>query len=400
MGGIPPPPQEKTQEIVKNITVVLVDRANYGRMKPVMQAMEEHPEINMQLLVTGTMLLDRFGRAVEDVEADGFNVDERVYIELEGSIPTTMVKSMGLAIIELGNAFHRLKPDFVLVIGDRYEAMGAAIAAVYQNICLIHLQGGEVTGSIDESTRHAITKLAHYHFPATAQSARNIVNMGEPEDHVFALGCPCADVVASALENRLADQETHLDHLGVGLPIDLKKRYLLALFHPVTTEFRSAEGQMRELLDALLLRGEQVILVWPNIDAGSDGVSKAIRIFRERNHDFPLHAYKNIPSERFIPLLRDAACLVGNSSSFIRDASFLGTPVVLVGSRQDGRERSQAVMRVEPESAQIQGALDQQLNRGRYPPSSLYGNPGVSRGIVEKIAELQPFSQKRLVVQA
>jgi UDP-hydrolysing UDP-N-acetyl-D-glucosamine 2-epimerase len=369
-------------------------------MKPVMQALDGHPDVNLQLVVTGTMMLERFGRAVEVVEADGFTVDERVYIELEGSIPTTMVKSMGLAIIELGNAFHRLKPDFVVVIGDRYEAMGAAIAAVYQNICLIHLQGGEVTGSIDESTRHAITKLAHYHFPATAQSARNIINMGEPAENVFDLGCPSADVVADAIENRPTDLQAQLGQHGVGSHINFQKRFVLVLFHPVTTEYRGAEGQMRELLKALHRLGEPVILVWPNIDAGSDGVSQAIRIFRERNHDFPLHAYKNFEPNRYIPLLQDAACLVGNSSSFIRDASFLGTPVVLVGSRQDGRERSGAVSRVEPESTQILQALESQLQHGPYAPSNIYGKQGVSQRIVERISTLQPFSQKRLVVQA
>ena len=384
---------------MKNITVVLVDRANYGRMKPVMQELKAHPDINLQLVVTGTMLLERFGNAVDVVEADGFRVDERVYIELEGSVPTTMVKSMGLAIIELGNAFHRLRPDFVLVIGDRYEAMGAAIASVYQNICLIHLQGGEVTGSIDESTRHAITKLAHYHFPATDQSAHNVISMGEPPDHVFSLGCPSADVVSEALKNRPGDQAEHLRSIGVGPSLDLSRRYVLVLFHPVTTEFTSAEAQMKELLAALEMVREQVILIWPNIDAGSDGVSKAIRLFRENHHDAPLHAYKNFEPDRYIPLMKDAACLVGNSSSFIRDASFFGTPVVLVGSRQDGRERSDAVLRVEAEREAISEAIGRQLAHGAYPPSKLYGEVGASRDIVDAIAKLDPFSQKKLVVR-
>lgn len=383
---------------MKNIAVVLVDRANYGRMKPLMQELQDHPEVNLQVIATGTMLLERFGMAVDVVREDGFTIDEQVYIELEGSVPTTMVKSMGLAIIELGSAFARLAPDFVLVIGDRYEAMGAAIAAVYQNICLIHVQGGEITGSIDESTRHAITKLAHYHFPATAQSAKNIVSMGESAAHVFHLGCPSADVVAEAIAHRPEDNTRYLERLGVGPRINLDKRYILVLFHPVTTEFQSAEGQMQELLSALKLSGEQVILIWPNIDAGSDGVSKAIRVFRENHRDAPLHAYKNFEPERYIPLMQDAACLVGNSSSFIRDASFLGTPVVLVGSRQDGREHSDSVIRVEARSGEILQSLHDQLAHGRYPVSDVYGRPGTSRRIARQIASLEPFSQKKLVV--
>lgn len=382
---------------MKNIAVVLVDRANYGRMKPVMQELQDHPEINLQVVVTGTMMLDRFGKAVDVVLNDGFPVNERVYIELEGSIPTTMVKSMGLAIIELGSTFDRLKPDFVLIIGDRYEAMGAAIAAVYQNICLIHVQGGEVTGSIDESTRHAITKLAHYHFPATLQSARNIVSMGEPKSHVFWLGCPSADVVQQAMQHQTSDTEKYLDSLGVGPHIDISKRFILVLFHPVTTEFQSAEKQMNQLLAALKESGEQVILIWPNIDAGADGVSQAIRHFREVNRDVSLHAYKNFEPERYIPLMQGAACLVGNSSSFVRDASFLGTPVVLVGSRQDGRERSDAVIRVEADKDQILSSIRRQLEHGAYEPSNLYGEPGTSKEIVSKIVALNPFSQKKLI---
>ena len=363
-----------------------------------MQALKDHPDIRLQVVVTGTMMLERFGRAADVVEADGFPIDERVYIELEGSVPTTMVKSMGLAIIELGSAFARLNPDFVVVIGDRYEAMGATIAAVYQNICMIHIQGGEVTGSIDESTRHAMTKLAHYHFPATAQSARNIINMGEDEERVFCHGCPSADVVADALANQSADIETHLQSIGVGQQLDLSKRFLLVLFHPVTTEFQSAEAQMRELLGALVQTGEQIVLIWPNIDAGSDGVSKAIRVFRESHPDVPLHAYKNLEPERYIPLMHQAACLIGNSSSFVRDASFIGTPVVLVGSRQDGRERGPSVVRVEPVQEEILDAIKLQLNHGPYPPSELYGKRDTARSIVETIARLEPFSQKKLTV--
>ena len=384
---------------MRNIAVVLVDRANYGRIKPVMQAMQRHPEINLQVLVTGTMLLERFGNAVDVVENDGFTIDERVYIELEGSVPATMVKSIGLAVIELGSAFDRMKPDLVLVIGDRYEAMGAAISAVYQNICLIHVQGGEVTGSIDESTRHAITKLAHYHFPSTLQSARNIITMGEPEENVFCLGCPSADVVADAVANRPADYDQVLDAIGVGPHININKEYLLVLFHPVTTEFGGSAAQTEQLLAALKQSGKQTILIWPNIDAGSDGVSKAIRGFRELNRDVPLHCYKNFEPERYIPLINDAACLIGNSSSFIRDASFLGTPVVLVGSRQDGRERSDAVVRVEATQDAILNGINQQLDHGRYAVSELYGKTGTSEAIANQIAKLEPYSQKKLVVR-
>jgi len=377
------------------ITAVLVDRANYGRLKPVLEIMRDDSDIKLNLVCTGTMLLDRFGKAIELVKNDGFNVSEEIYIELEGSVPSTMAKSIGLAIIELSNVFQKQSPDFVLLIGDRSEALGAAIAAVYQNLCLIHIQGGEITGSIDESARHAITKLAHYHFPSTKQSGKNIVQMGEHKECVFTYGCPSADVIYKSRK----DISSEPLKTGVGPDLDLSKDYLLVLFHPVTTEYSSSEEQMEELLSAVKELNMQTVLIWPNIDAGADGVSQAIRKFRENNNQIKLHAYKNFEPEEYIPLLDNAVCAIGNSSSFIRDASFLGTPIVLVGSRQDGRECSGAVMKVEPKKEEIVQKIKIQLNHGSYRISDLYGQKGVSKKIVTRIKNLTKYSQKRLVIQ-
>ena len=375
------------------ITSVLVDRANYGRLKPILEIMRDDSDIELNLVCTGTMLLDRFGRAVELVKNDGFNISEEIYIELEGSIPSTMTKSIGLSIIELSSAFHKQSPDFVLLIGDRSEALGAAIAAVYQNICLIHIQGGEVTGSIDESARHAITKLAHYHFPSTKQACNNIIQMGERKENTFMYGCPSADVISNARKS--LDKE--IFNVGVGPDLNLSDDYLLVLFHPVTTECDSSEKQMEELLHSIKELNIQTILIWPNIDAGADGVSQAIRRFRENNSKAKLHAYKNFEPEEYIPLLDNTVCAIGNSSSFIRDASFLGTPVVLIGSRQDGRERSDAVIRVEPKKSEIIQKVQIQLDHGKYKKSSLYGQEGASEKIVEQIKNLTKYTQKRFV---
>jgi len=375
------------------IAVILIDRANYGRLKPVMQEMRDNPGIKLQVICAGTMLLDRFGTAKDVVIADGFEISEEVYMELEGSNPGTMVQSIGLGVIQFANALKKLDSTFVLIIGDRYEALSAAIAAAYQNYCVIHLQGGETSGSIDETTRHVITKMAHYHFPATVRSGRYIIAMGENPEAVFPHGCPSADVCETALKSV---PEKELNSLGVGPHINLSKPYLLVIFHPVTTEFGVAEQQMEELLNAIKESGIQSILLWPNIDAGSDGISQAIRRFREFNRDLPMHAYKNFEPEVYMPILANAACAVGNSSSFVRDASYLGTPVVLVGSRQDNREWCEAVKRVNPVKNEILAAIMEQMSNGRYPQSSLYGAPGVSKKIVDTILTLKPYIQKRL----
>ena len=377
----------------KRIAVVLADRANYGRLRPVMLELRDHPLVDLQVVCAGTLLLDRFGEAVTIVRNDGFEIAESVFTELEGSVPATMAKSVGLAVIEFANVFQRLAPDFLLLIGDRYEAFAAAISAAYLNICIAHIQGGEVTGSIDESARHAISKLAHYHFPSTRRSGEFLVAMGERAETVFPFGCPSADVVAEAPKQV---SKTPLTHLGVGALIEPVLPFLLVLFHPVTTECDDAERQMDELLAAIRESRMQTILVWPNIDAGADRVSRAIRRFREHHPDAPLRAYKNFEPEDFITLLDNAACAVGNSSSFVRDASFVGTPIVLVGSRQDGRERSRAVIRVEPDRHAISDAIRRQLQHGRYEPGTVYGVPGVSKRIVEKLVTLEPYRQKRL----
>jgi len=377
------------------ITTVLVDRANYGRLRPVLEVMRDDSGIELNLICTGTMLLDRFGKAVELVKKDGFSVSEEIYIELEGSVPSTMAKSIGLAVIELSNAFQRHSPDFILLIGDRSEALGAAIAAVYQNFCLIHIQGGEITGSIDESARHSITKLAHYHFPSTKQAQKNIIQMGERKETVFSYGCPSVDVVSKMRKYPAPS----ILNKGVGPELNLSKKYLLVLFHPVTTEYFSSEQQMEEVLSAIKEINMQTVLIWPNIDAGSDGVSQAIRRFREYNHSTQLHAYKNFESEEYIPLLNNAACAIGNSSSFIRDASFLGTPVVLVGTRQEGRERTKAVIKVVENKDKIVDAVKYQINHGRYEESNLYGSVGVSTRIVKQIKLLKKYKQKQFLMK-
>ena len=377
----------------RKVCVILVDRANYGRLKPVMRAIANHPKLQLQVLAAGTMVLERFDQPVRVVRADGFEVDGEVYLELEGSTPTTMAKSVGFGIVEFANEFRRLKPDLVLLIGDRYEALSAAIAAAYMNLCIVHVQGGEVSGSIDESARHAISKFAHYHFPATRRSAEYLVRMGERPETILGVGCPSSDI-ARGLDGQL--DLSVLNLRGSGAPIDLSRPFLLAIFHPTTTEYGGERAQMEALLEALDQVHIQTLLLWPNIDAGADHVSKAIRVFRDQRGPDWMRTLINLQPPDFLRALARAACAVGNSSSFVRDASYFGTPVVLVGSRQDGRETDVHVTRVPPVRDAILQGLRAQLGNGRYPPSTLYGDGHVSERIAEALAELKPYVQKRL----
>lgn len=377
----------------RKVCVVLVDRANYGRMKPVMQAIAAHPDLELQVLAAGTMVLERFKQPVQIVRQDGFDVHGEIYMELEGSTPATMAKSVGFGVVEFASEFQRLKPDLVLLIGDRYEALAAALAAAYMNLCIAHIQGGEVSGSIDESARHAISKFAHYHFPSTVRSAAYLQRMGERPDTILTIGCPSSDI-ACRLDCTLTPEVVNAS--GSGAYIDVSDPFLLVVFHPTTTEYGSESLQMEALLTALHVVQYPTILLWPNIDAGSDHVSKAIRLLRDHLKPTWLRTLTNLEPEQYLKVLARTACAVGNSSSFVRDASFFGTPVVLVGWRQDGRERDEHVTPVPPETDAIVNAMRTQLAHGHYAPSTLYGDGHVAARLADALARLTPYVQKRL----
>ncbi len=304
-----------------------------------------------------------------------------------------MAKSVGFGVVEFASEFQRQKPDVVLLIGDRYEALSAAIAAAYMNICIVHVQGGEVSGSIDESARHAISKFAQFHFPSTPRAANYLLRMGESPQSILGVGCPGSDI-ARQLDRAFAAGA--INDSGSGARIDVEKPFVLAVFHPITTEYGGERRQMEELLQALDAVRVQTILLWPNIDAGADHISKAVRVFRETHKPAWLRVLTNLDPELYLKVLARTVCAVGNSSSFVRDAGYFGTPVVLVGGRQNGRERERHVVTAEPIAAEVAAATKSQIEHGRYPPSSLYGDGYVSEKIADGLARLTPYVQKRL----
>ncbi|MCP3880497.1 MAG: UDP-N-acetylglucosamine 2-epimerase (hydrolyzing) [Sulfitobacter sp.] len=377
----------------RKICVVLVDRANYGRLKPVMREIDAHPALTLQTVAAGTMVLDRFDRPVNEVRENGFHIDGITHVELEGSMPVTMAKSLGFAVIEFSGEFARLRPDVVLLIGDRYEALAAALAAGYMNLCIAHIQGGEVSGSIDECARHAISRFAHFHFPSTHRAEAYLERMGERPDTILSVGCPSSDIARKL--DRSVDMSL-LDHSGSGAAIDPSKPFILTMFHPTTTEYGNESQQMEQLLLALESIALPTVLFWPNIDAGSDHISKCIRIFRDRHAARWFRTVINLPPEEYLKLLSLAACAVGNSSSFVRDAGYIGTPVVLVGNRQRGRGHDGHVDPVTADADAISSAVERQLAPGRYAQSSLYGDGFVAGRIADALARLEPYHQKRL----
>jgi UDP-hydrolysing UDP-N-acetyl-D-glucosamine 2-epimerase len=297
-----------------------------------------------------------------------------------------MAKVVGLGIVKITEVLKKLKPDIVFVNADRFEMMAVALAAAYLNIPIAHNEAGDVSGTIDESIRHAITKFAQIHFTATEMSTKRVIQMGENPDHVFTIGSPAIDAVKD-LAIRISD------NLLPGL--DISKPYLLVLLHPVATESPETNYRMAQnLFSVLKTLALPAVVVGSNFDAMSSEVGKLIRALRQEQ-DKRLLMVKNLPPENFYTLLALAACAVGNSSSFIREGGYFGTPVVLIGSRQQHRERSNNVLEVNLEPVEIQRAIERQLKHGRYSISLLFGDGTAGRKIADILATVQPEIQKK-----
>ena len=381
---------------MRKVCVVVGSRANYSSIKSVMRAVVAHVDLQLQVIVGASAVLDRFGSVVDVIARDGFTVDARVNIIIEGETPVTMAKSTGLGLLELPTLFELLQPDVVVSVGDRFETMATAVAAAYMNIPVAHTMGGEVTGTIDESIRHAVTKLAHLHFPANKLAGERIIRLGEDPAVVYVVGCPRIDLVADIVQRTGDVDSSWMEREGVGGHVDVNAPFLLVSQHPVTTEYGEGEHQITETLFALDELRMPTIMLWPNVDAGSEDVARGMRKFREKHYPNQIRFYKNFPVEMFAGLMLRASCLVGNSSAPIREGAFLGTPAVNIGTRQQGRERGANVVDVLHDRQQIVEAVRGQVQRGRYPSEHLYGDGKAGPRIADILSQASFRLQKRI----
>lgn len=382
---------------MKRVCVVVGSRANYSSIKSVMTAVAAHPALELQVVAAASALLDRYGSVVNLIEKDGFPITARVHMLVEGETPQTMAKSAGLGLLELPTIFDQLQPDVVITVGDRFETVSTAVAVAFMNIPLAHTMGGEVSGTIDESIRHAITKFAHIHFPASQDAAARIIRLGEEPEHVHMVGCPRIDLVAEILRKRSDSLNDSLTSSGVGEAIDTSKPFVIVSQHPVTTEYGEGQRQITATLEAVRRIGLPAIVLWPNADAGSEDVARGIRKWREKGMDAHMHFYKNLPIDIYVQLLSKAKCLIGNSSSGIREGAFIGTPVVNIGSRQHSRERAHNVIEVDHDVDQIADAIAAQIAHGPYPSDHTYGDGNAGNRIADILASKTNISvQKRI----
>lgn len=365
--------------------IVITSRAAYGRLKQVIL------KLKVPVVLTTSAIL------CPSIKKELIYLYNIRTFEITDTLTQThslanMATTTGYLTAELARVFEQTKPKFVLAHADRYETLAVAIAASYQNIVVAHTQGGEITGTIDESVRHSVTKLSHVHFPATDEAARNIAKMGEIQENIHKVGCPSLDTVKLVTGRNLSSLD--LDSVGSGAKIDLKEPFLLVLQHPVTTEYKNAVQSIQETVKAISDFGMQTIWLWPNIDAGTDEISKYLRVYRD-NYSKNVRFFDNFSPEDYYTLLNHCACLVGNSSSGIREGSFLGTPVVNIGSRQEFRETAGNVTHVPHNREHIARSINFQIQQ-RYKQSFLYGDGNAAGRIVKVLSKPLPKIQKRL----
>lgn len=372
----------------RKICVVITARPSYSRVKTVLQAIKAHPNLELQLVVAASALLERYGSAVNYMVADGFEIAAKVFNVLEGENLAAAAKTTGIGILELSSVFENLKPDIVVTIADRFETMATAIAASYMNIPLAHIQGGEVTGNIDEKVRHAITKLADYHFTASASARERVIKMGEDSQFVINTGCPSIDIAQEILDNPALDFDPYQKYGGVGHQPDLSNGYIVVMQHPVTTEYQDSRKHIDQTLNILPKLQLPVLWFWPNVDAGADGTSSGIRAFREHHDMKHVHFFKNMKGDDFLRLLKNAKVLVGNSSVGIRECAYLGVPVVNIGTRQHQRDRGLNVIDVDYNTDQIISAINQHLSLTEIQSSTIYGDGNSGQRIAELLFSL------------
>ena len=323
---------------MKKISVFSGSRANYSSIKSVLFAIKKSKKLDLKIILGASALVSKYGELEKIILKDGFRIDTKIMNLVEGENPLSMSKTIGIGIIELSTILNKIKPDFVITVGDRYETLATSISSVLSNFRLIHTMGGEITGTIDESIRHATSKLAHLHFVATKKARERVIKLGEDPRYVFNVGCPRIDLVKNILKKRNNINENEIFRHGVGNRFSLKKNFLIISQHPVTTEYEKSMSQILTTLNAAKKVNLPTIVIWPNPDAGSDGISRGIRIFREKNPKLNFFFIKMLEIENYVKLLNITSCLIGNSSSGIREGCFIGTPCVNIGTRQNNRE--------------------------------------------------------------
>jgi len=386
--------QQKNKK--RKICFPIMSRAYYGRRKLLLEKLNKHPSIDLQLVVGGSILLDKYSHnLLEDIEKSGFNVAEKLFNVIEGGNHVAMARTASLIGLELANVFYRINPDIVIVEGDRFEQLAVAMSAAYLNKTLVHIEGGDVSGSIDESVRHAITKLSHLHFVTNNDSKKRVIQMGENPRNVFNVGSLDIEY-ASCVGKNFLELNGVINSGGAGAYIDTNEKFLMLMYHPVTSD-ENNKCNAEIVFETIASLNIPTVWFWPNNDAGTDEISESIRHFREKNKtaNDNFRFITNLMPDDFIFLLKKTSCLVGNSSSGIKECSYFGVPVVNVGSRQQSRLRGNNVIDVNYNSGDIKKAIEKQISCGKRKSSRIYYKSGSSDRVVDALSKTKLYNQKK-----
>jgi len=384
----------------KKICFVILSRANYGSIKSLMLEVKKSNQFVIQVVVGGAGILKKFGNVSKVLKKDGFKINSYLDFQSSNLLLETMPSTVGNGLIKISEVFKNIKPDFVFTVGDRYETMVTALATVFHNIPLCHTMGGERTGTIDESIRHSITKLAHLHFVSNSDAKKRLIKMGEDKNFVFNVGCPRIDIVKKILKNySRKNLINELNKAGVGAKINYDDPLIIFSQHPVTSEFNSSKFYFKETLKAItkLDKKYKIIYLWPNSDPGSDIIAGIMRTMREAHDTVMLNFtfITNLSPEIYFQLMKEAKLIIGNSSSAIREGAFIGTPAIDIGTRQSTRVVANNVVRVGYDNKKIFKAILEQVGK-KYKSSIIYGNGDAAKKIIKILKKIENIKIQKL----
>lgn len=365
----------------KKVSILTATRAEYGLLKPLIKRLNTVENFDVRVVVTGAHLSPEFGLTYKEIEQDGINIDEKIEILLSADTPSAISKSMGLAMISFADYFKKLKPDMLIVLGDRYETLAVATVAMNQRIPIVHLHGGETTeGAIDESIRHAITKMSYLHFTSTEEYRSRVIQLGENPDRVFSVG-------AIGIENIVNEKLMSKSELEKSINYKLDKPYALVTFHPVTLEGNEYRKQVKELLDVCeLYKDMKFIFTKANADASGRTINQMIDDFVERNNH--VVAFNSLGMLRYLSALKYSTMVIGNSSSGLLEAPSFGIPTINIGDRQKGRLQADSVINCKPNKDDIERAIKIALSKEFKEEVKNTINPYGDGNTSEKIVEI------------
>ena len=374
----------------RKITITTGTRAEYGILRPILNEITQRKKLQLILIVTGTHLSKRHGMTINEIKKDKFKIYQTFKFLPNDDTGFSAAKSLGGGVVQFAKIFKKVKPDINLILGDRDEMLASAIAAYHMNIPNAHIHGGDVSGSIDEYSRHAITKISNIHFAATEKSKRRIIKMGENPKFVYLTGSTSIDELRN---NKILSKSQFEKKYG----FKLTKNLIVLVQHPVTTQIASTKKHIQNTLKAIEYFGYRTIIIAPNSDAGSNIIFQNIKQFAN-SHNF-VRVFSSLPRSDFLCLIKNCGALVGNSSSGLIEASYFGTSVVNIGIRQQGREKSHNVLDAKSESIiSIKRTISRALKKNTK-PSYLYGvgtsSPKIAQ-YLEKIKLSSELIEKRL----